>query len=203
MQNLIENKTIKWLPWVGENYTNLLLVGESHYQNSEEDKLQQEDINYQISWGNSTGKQKVKFYRNMAHMVTGSNDTQNLFDKVSQMNLIQRPMTSIKMRPNKADYHQGINALFSVVEKLESKKVIVFSKGSKVHFDAYRSENFQRFTFKNNKIERGIAPVRYTDTNNGVEYLLVAHPSRMNKLDAWYLFIDQFLKDQLITNHKI
>lgn len=197
LSELIENKTIKWLPWIGENYTNLLLVGESHYQNSEEDKIEQEDSNYQIKWGKSEGKQKVMFYKKMAHMVIGNTNTQELFDEVAQMNLIQRPMTNISKRPNKNDYQQGIQALFAVVGKLKTKKVIVFSKGAKKHFDSYRSDNFQRLTFNNNKIENNIAPVRYTDLKNGVEYLLIAHPSRMNKLDEWHAFIDKFNKSTL------
>lgn len=197
MKDLIKYKTITWLPWIGNNYTNLLLVGESHYQNSEKDKKEQEDINYQLQWGKSETKQKVKFYRNMAHMVIGNNNTQELFDKVAQMNLIQRPMTSISNRPSKEDYRHGVKALFRVVDHLQPRKVIVFSKGSKKFFDEYRGKEFTRITYKDNRIERRIAPVRYTDTTSNVEYLLVAHPSRMNKLDDWHSFIYKFISDTL------
>lgn len=197
MKELLEKGIITWYPWEGKNYQDLMIVGESHYQNSDRDKVEQENPNYQIKWGKSEGKQNVQFYKKMTHMVKGHQNTQELFDEVAQMNLIQKPMSAISKRPKQTDYKKGVEALFAVTGKLKPSKVIVFSKGAKKAFDAHRGEEFKRLTFKQNKIENNIAPIRYTDLKNNREYLLVAHPSRMNKLDKWHAFIDQFVKDTL------
>lgn len=190
---LIESKDLKWLPWIGKDYekSKILLVGESHYQNNEKDKIEQEDIFYHRKWREEK-KSHIKFYRNMSQMIQNNSEIDKLYDHIAQYNLIQRPMTNIKERPNSNDFEKGVQSLLKITELLKPNIVIIFGKSGKQAFDKILIPKFTRLTMSNESINR-ITPVSYT--HNDMIILLVSHPSaRAVNTKRWYKFINNFYK---------
>jgi hypothetical protein len=189
---LIESKDIKWLPWVGKDYekSKILLVGESHYQNNEKDKVAQEDIFYHRKWRDEK-KSHIKFYRNMSQMIQNNSEIDKLYDHIAQYNLIQRPMTHIKERPNSNDFEKGVQTLIKITEILTPKTVIIFGKSGKQAFDKILLPKYKRQTMSNESINR-IVPISYT--HNEMIILLVSHPSaRAVNTKKWYNFLSKYL----------
>ena len=128
--------SLKWLPWVGQHYsrTKIVVLGESQYEDG--DEWQEDNIDAtRILIGNRFSGSRGKIYTNVEKVLLSmDNPTMEqgnyLWESVTYWNLVQRLMTSIKERPNDADYNNGWAIFFSLVEIIKPTICIVLGKSS-------------------------------------------------------------------------
>ena len=125
-------QSLKWLPWVGDNYLTLpldkrlLIIGESHYHDGTEDSKRQcnsinitrEVVEY-FAVGRNYDRQR--FFQNL-HKTLFSHDnfdSEKLWNLISFYNFIQRPMETNLERPVYNDYYFGWSAFFEIFKQLQ------------------------------------------------------------------------------------
>jgi hypothetical protein len=137
-----ENKTdIPWLPWVGCNYVSspskLLIIGESTYNWDPKDIKVQDRIarkdhlrvlhtNHALNFDRNSN-----YVRNIERAIFGTKNPDKkmkskLWNSVIYHNLVLRPMSTIKERPNYADYFLGWEELIKLIEVSKSSECIVY-----------------------------------------------------------------------------
>jgi len=147
-QALQNQKYLNWKPWVGENYKiltgkKLLIVGESHYneitQDLNPDPAEQKGLTRIMIHGNGLcghGKTKDnkdkpphRFIRNIEKAMfnkssINSTNGKTLWRAVSFYNFVQRPMVSLKHRPDKNDWKNGWETFFKVIGILQPDYIL-------------------------------------------------------------------------------
>jgi hypothetical protein len=136
-------------PWISDAYTKnqglygkLLLIGESHYFDEEEDENEiaeekkLEEVEKQISVNDFTSaiiegyinhKWNFRFYRNLG-LVFNENDSYEVWKNVAFSNGIQVPLTKASTQPTIDDIKTFIPAFWSLLENLKPEKVLVCSQ---------------------------------------------------------------------------
>jgi hypothetical protein len=138
--SLLKDCSIKWIPWVGENYfseeSKLLFVGESHYSNEINDPndkhsdteytkkvVEQLGIKYKTN-----NKKSATIFRNLNYSILGRQNSlderQNYYSKIAFYNFIQTPMNTIKKRPSIKEIEDGWDTFFKLISVLNPDKVI-------------------------------------------------------------------------------
>lgn len=114
--NLRQISSLKWLPWIGEDYENqeikLLVVGESHYASGvHEEKYNNKQYTRIIHKETAVLRNyyKIKVYANFHRAMFGNDnfDAVKFWNTASYYNFIQRPMLSNTARPANDDYKNG------------------------------------------------------------------------------------------------
>jgi len=141
-----QHKGLTWLPWVGDLYqtspSRMLLLGESNY-NWEKDKtsnpqswaLVDEEVNHQLLTRifvakHALGKRvPARFSKNIERLLLDEPDPQedrttHQWRSSSYLNLVQRPMTSQKMRPEWSDFAAGWKVVFPLIDLLKPRIII-------------------------------------------------------------------------------
>lgn len=145
--------TLKWLPWVGENYPSLstsqktLIIGESHYYEPDEgeqsyNKHQDNTYTRKVIKDVAIGREyrtypngAAKIFPNF-HRTIFANDTFDssiLWENVCFYNFIQDPMNTKLGRPKEADYKKGW-ATFSEVLNILQPSTCLFLGNSCASF---------------------------------------------------------------------
>ncbi|AFL97271.1 hypothetical protein [Ornithobacterium rhinotracheale] len=118
---------LRWLPFVGEKYNvskpKVLLVGESHYldeseNNNHEKVIYTRMIANELGAGNRNYKTKSPIFNNVNNMLKATNP-QKLWDKIAFYNFVQRPMSSLDIRPSNSDFDEAWVVFFRLVQVLK------------------------------------------------------------------------------------
>ncbi len=125
-------------PYVGERYSKdpifgarLLLIGESHYNDSDEscgpDATREVIARYLAG-------QKTEFLDYLTDVAPGNKRTvvpHEFWSSVAFANFVQRPMETVKHRPNQDDIDLGMSAFWGTVESLRPDIVFMFTSAWK------------------------------------------------------------------------
>jgi len=137
--------SLRLKPWVGKDYINskgnrLLIIGESQYCYESQDKSHKEILDNisQIGWTRTVihskglyAKIEEKFIlgRNIEKLIFNSPTIskkcrQKFWNSVCFYNFVQRPLSSIKERPNKNDWQEGWVTFFQVIAVLQPDYIL-------------------------------------------------------------------------------
>ena len=195
---------LNYLPWIGKNYSNkLLIVGESHYGENNEKRIQ--EVNHPnftraavLDMG-VTGnyyRGKVKFYNNIWRLGKIFNpdlSTQDFWQSVGYLNIIQSAMIEVKKRPEQKDFERGTSAFLKSLLLLRPKYCLMAGLSS---YDFVRSFALKNdFQISNtviyNKIGRS-HPKHFEITHQSgfkTTLIFITHPSNHFSYNAWGNFI--------------
>jgi hypothetical protein len=204
LQVLIENNSLKWLPWIGKNYVSsenkILIIGESHYGKSNEaledhknHLFTREAVADMSVNGKSYG---VKFYSNMHKCLIGNDsfDPEKLWSNIAFYNFIQRTMVGNKARPNKDDYAIGWEAFYSIIEILKPDVCIFLGVSSISRFKNDTSFKFESLNYRHFPKTDSVIP-RYVEIksyNKIIKVYSIKHPGSRISWSQWH----QFLQDE-------
>jgi len=133
---------LKWYPWVGKDYKDTLILGESHYEwnYADEDEatwLGSKEFTRNRTAGPALNENKNEpYFRNFERAYFGVSDVKiedarKLWLSVAHFNLVQRVMSSINERPNIEDYRKGWEVAFKVAELLKAENIIMLGSETK------------------------------------------------------------------------
>lgn len=228
MKNFIETRfdeqflktgLLKWLPWVGKNYSEsesvrLLVVGESNYKwEEDEDGDSEEDVigylndlnfNKDVIRKFLIGEiKKAPIYHHLTNLLFYSDDypsehKEKLWQLLSYYNFIQsRYMTSINDRPNSNDWESGWQAFFKVVDILRPNYILFCGvSASKEEYFFKKAANENSFEIKDEITLAepiGNTQPRIAVIKKGNDYevqlTFIKHPSAFFPEDAWMDFL--------------
>lgn len=184
--------SLKWLPWVGENYFNskVLILGESHYEDGH--FWQDSNLTTRIMLEKRLSGGKIKIYSNVEKVLLAQNDLpiesiNKFWNSLSYYNLVQRLLTSIKERPSKEDFDNGWSIFFNLIEVLNPKICIVLGKSSFGRLGFYLS-NDNQFNWKGNTSEFYDKKKIIHLTNGKRKFILIFinHPSGSRGFNCEY-----------------
>lgn len=152
-KELLEINSLKWLPWVGDNYLSvqssnkLLVIGESHYYKLDEKgsfEKHQDNGYTRVAIQKIAVEREYKTYKNRAakifpnfHLTIFGNDkfeSKLLWENVCYYNFIQDPMNTNYGRPKKSDYAKGWKTFADVVNVLKPSICIFLGNSSTKYF---------------------------------------------------------------------
>lgn len=171
LNELTDNKILKWLPWVGRYFNDsnnrLLIVGESHYYNPEDQKsidnhnnieytrICINDIGIKKEYKRYQDKRTARLFPNFHKTVFGNDKTNSevLWQNVAYYNFIQSPMHSNKSRPSTKEIYEGWDSFFEVLKILRPDRVLFIGSEALNKFNVYAKRKDIEFTkFKYHKI---------------------------------------------------
>lgn len=133
-----EISDLKWYPWVGKDYKNTIILGESHYAWNYEN-------NEEATWINNKNFTRLHrtegaalntdvnspYFRNFERAYFGASQIErylanSLWHSVAHFNLVQRAVSSKHERPTREDYKNGWEVAWSVANILNSENIVVF-----------------------------------------------------------------------------
>src|SRR5690606_6900256 len=127
--------SLKWYPWIGEQYSNkkLLLIGESHYEDGDNWQSNNKETTRIITKMRFDGEYgKWTLHRNVEKVILNKTDitqdeTKNLWNSLGYWNLVQRLLDSRSQadRPGFVDYDEGWRLFFKLYEILKPEFCLV------------------------------------------------------------------------------
>ena len=211
--------SLKWLPWVGRNYSNqqnrkLLLVAESHYDWGQEGALDDLDYPEFTRWfikghtfdnPNST----MKVLRNTERALFGGNpsDTQKIlfWESTAYFNIVQLILSNINERPNDSDYLIGWETFFCVIDILKPDYCL-FCGVEASNFTLNFNNALQKHNYRSEGIRWcsliGSTYSRIADLHNESGYqcklIFMKHPSKYFSWRSWSEFIEEHMGDYIV-----
>ena len=194
-----EIPSLKWLPWIGQNYfnTKIVVLGESQYEDGDEWQENNRDAT-RILIGNRFSGTKGKIFTNVERVLLSSDnptlEEKNKFWKsVAYWNLVQRLMASIKERPSDKDFDDGWATFLFLVEILRPATCIVLGKGSCGRLGYYLNNNETNWErniaefYSNEKI------INLSKGDHKLKLIFINHPSgsRGFKYNLWAKLISE------------
>lgn len=200
---------LNYLPWVGENYNNkLLIVGESHYGENTEKRIQEVNhpdftraavLDMGVT-GNTYGK--VKFYNNIWRLGRKFNpelSTQDFWQSVGYLNIIQSAMIELKNRPEQKDFERGTSTFLKSILVLKPKYCLMAGLSSYDYVRSFAKQNDFRIinTLYHDKVGRSFPRQIDLEHSSGFKTTLIfiKHPSKYFSYNAWGDFLMQKFPD--------
>lgn len=204
-ENLQQIPQIKWLPWIGKNFSRsaqkTLIIGESVYNwkpndlvteelINKSDNLRRLHINHALNY-----KRKSKYVRNIEraifnHKRPSDEHKKELWSSVVYHNLVLRMMKTKKHRPNYEDYLSGWEVVDNLVSELKADQILVYGlewAKRKSLIDYAKSKNYQLLPLgKSEKISRS-QPRRYIlkKEDREITLTMIRHPSSYFSWKKW------------------
>lgn len=211
---LIDNNTLKWLPWVGDNYYSvpaeqrLLILGESHYyENTKESIDKHNSVGFTKraiqEFAINRDYYQIKIFANL-HRVLFRNDsfkTHKFWNLVSFYNFIQRPMLTKQGRPTVEDFRNGWKSFFEVITLLKPRNCLFIGTTSIYTL----SEMIQNTSFSivDQKWEPKIGNTQPKSViikdmeNNQINLIFIRHTSKMFSWSRWNDYLMKVIPIQL------
>jgi len=210
-----------WKPWIGKNFnkqeTKILLIGESHYSQDSNGNFDKECYEEFINDSETTQKiiqrlingESWRIFDNTYKFLFNNRkiNVTDFWEQFSFYNLIQRPMKTMKEKPSKTDFKQGIETSLEVINEMYTKPdYVIFLGNSGRHYlknSINNNENYRLINEKTEKIGRYFG-VKFTIENTKeIQLIFIKHPSSYFSWNKWNEFIikDNFkLKKYLEKN---
>lgn len=205
----LSSANLPWLPWIGKKFTSTksrtAILGESFYvwkpgdaktiaKFDNQNLLREQHIHHALDY-----KRKSKFVRNIERAVFGKRNPQNLskqnfWESVIYHNLVLRPMSSIKERPNFNDYKKGWEVFINIIKIIEISQCIVYGlENSKIKaLRIYLENNNFPHRLHTQKETIGKHKPRILSIDIGektVKLLFIRHPSAYFSWKNWHAII--------------
>lgn len=215
LEKLVNDKILKWLPWVGENYdqNKILFLGESHRYNDDENSFEKHNnSNFTRDcvkdMGVNKNEDRVSFYKNTHGFFEIENQTQSnsFWNKVAFMNIVQSPMRHVgndRKGPNNQDFNNGWASVLKTLEVLKPEIIICLSlSGADKMKKAVKKSSFNldlhQWDYKINGIWAKKAIISNSSKQN-LKIVFLKHPSVRggNAFEEWR----NFLKSEISSDH--
>lgn len=207
-----EVNNLRWYPWIGKEYYDgfigkkLLLVGESHYaqgNDENEDKEYYDDFMRDKYSTTDTIKSLLgkngnwNLYTNTYKALLGDSqvDIDKFWSKVSFYNFIQRPMLTNKDRPTKEDSINAWNTFLCLIKILKPTDCIFLGSENSKYFtpvieklDGYKNKySINQWKQKIGRYNGKVATIEYDDFKT--EIVFIKHPSKFFIWKKWHSFL--------------
>ena len=150
-------KGLTWLPWVGTNYFQLdhriLIIAESHYQTPGESIEKDDSITRKVVQIYAIPRDKpAAMFENLYRCLFATNDINRelLWSNIAFYNFVQRPMPTIKSRPNEQDFHMGWKVFVDIVKNLKPTECIFVG----VEATKFFNDNMYKLGIPYNSVQR-------------------------------------------------
>lgn len=209
---LNEVPSLKWIPFVGQNYNfnKVLIVGESHYhENNKESILKHNDPNFTKIIVNELAIQRrywsTKMFCNLHKTLIGNDNfnTTKLWNNIAYYNFVQRSMNTNKGRPDKNDFVLGWEVFFKLSEILQPKICIFVGTSSSNYLQSFinlNTKDTKLIEFKwLDKIGR--THPRYAKINfkNFIfEIYFIQHTSQYFSWSKWHKYLEGKIPNEII-----
>lgn len=222
-RNIIKNKimsfktmSIKGLnfqPWISDNYLNntgkygqLLVIGESHYFENEEESEGNEELkenNNSDAYSEDNhftsavvelyinGEKDINFFRNLG-LLFNSNDRYELWKNVAFANAIQVSLPKAESQPCSEAISTVIPAFWLLLKNLQPTRVLVCSKRM---WNGWMPDNDERSSFieKISSNEKHSTIWKYDYGTGSCLAMGIKHPSKFFSYTAWKEIVFDFL----------
>ncbi|WP_395051506.1 hypothetical protein [Flavobacterium sp.] len=216
-KEMIELKTLKWFPFIGNKYfdgdiidNRMLIVGESHYNDGTEEsilKVNDEDWTIDMIEQDAMGfdpwptKIMPNFHKAMFREDEFSKE--DFWNLVSYYNFIQRPMHTIKDRPSAEDFIKGWNSFFDLI-KITKPKICLFIGVSASNYlmSAIQGSGFEckeiLYGEEINKATGRNVILKDTENNNEIKLIFIRHTSMFFSWTKWNGYLKNEMKSQIV-----
>lgn len=218
LQKLVDNKILKWLPWIGKNYENseikILIVGESHYFNPEE--IQSFEKHQNILFTREVIEEmpmnrdyyQTKVFQNFHRAILGNDtfDAEKFWNQISFYNFIQKPMNSNKGRPTNVDYFENWNGFVKLVETIKPTICIFIGSSAANSFNTFFSQSSLDFIPVENieKIGVNYAKKSILKVNNlELPIHFIKHTSQYFSWNKWHDYLKNTIPNEIEFLEKI
>jgi hypothetical protein len=211
LSNNIENGSIKWLPWIGENYFNgdkrILVVGESHYYNPQEvgsfEKHQSPTFTQEVidEMARQRDYYNTKIFQNFHKALIGNDefDADKFWNQLAFFNFVQRPMDTNKGRPGYDDFLESWKSFKIILSELKPTLVIFIGTSAANAFNEYSrlnnlvSEEVEWLE----KIGTSYAKSCSLTLEQRIPILFIRHTSQYFSWSKWNNFLNKTVKDEI------
>lgn len=201
-ENLTAIEGLRWLPFVGESYgvsqKKVLLVGESHYYNPDDQNTSFEHLEFTRWIVDEMGIQNQNygspFFSKISQIFNGVDRTA-LWQKTSFYNFIQRPMDKggkviqgVVERPSKEDFLDGWRIFFEVVKNLNPDYCVFFGNTAANHFEKAciaSSINYTPVVCQESINRSYLKKAEILYENHKTELIFIKHPSSYFSTNIW------------------
>ena len=192
-------KGLHFQPWVGENYGKcqygkILLLGESHYLNEDEDSVNLTKMVVKNAIDEHDGM-NTSFFRT-TELIFNRKDYQTFWNDVAYANLIQKAMEKTKSQPEPDDIATISPSFKLLLDNLKPEKVLILSKRMWEYWltsdNSYKVKDIKR----NGK---NIEIWKYSYEGGNCLATGIWHPSRIwgNAYKDWASLVNTFLLTEL------
>ena len=188
---------LKWLPFVGENYTEqenkTIFIGESHYYNpkkEDERALAFEEIFTRLivrDGGLLELSYSSELYKNI-NRIYSNIEKKSLWNKVSYFNFIQRPMNTIAEKPNKKDFLEGWSSFLEAIKVLKPDNCIFWGNSAAEYFNKFcQNEKIEHLKIERLEKINGayFKTSELTLSNKVIKLYFLKHPAKYFSVDKW------------------
>lgn len=215
-------KGLNYQPWISENYLSgngkygkLLILGESHYDDLDEDEDQKD---YDIENGKTDSIDEpndifiennftsgvinkfinkeidIAFYRNVG-LLFNPNDKYEIWTHIAFANGIQVPMGDSNAQPSVKDIKTVEKAFWLLMENLEPDKILVCSKRMWNNWLGEKTPN-SRYLCSISENNKKSTIWEYELSNKKIHAMGINHPSKFFSHKNWTPIVTKFLKDE-------
>jgi len=176
---------ITWLPWIGENYRDIMVIGESHYEDGDEWQLNNPETSKIIIQKRLNGIEgNWKLHRNVERIILNKENIENVdvkkvWESVSYWNLVQRLLDSRKSsdRPNDEDFDTGWEVFFELIKILKPKYCLVLGKSSYGRFGNYLTNVDKSWNIIKSERYPNEKVLKIQKNNSIINFVFINHPS--------------------------
>ncbi len=205
--------SVNFQPWISEafkinsgKYGKLLIIGESHYMDDEEENEQKDDIEISdpietelpenqltsvIVKGFINGDWKINFFRNLG-LAFNQEDSKEVWKNVAFANGIQVSLNSSSSQPTEEEIKTFIPAFWSILEIVQPTKVLICSQRMWKH---WMPDNDERSSLVSRLDANGKHSNiwKYNYTGGECIAMGINHPSRFFSHSNWAPLIKEFI----------
>lgn len=184
---------VKFLPWVGKNYSNggifgkrIMVLGESHYCPDDEALPDLTNVVVKAHVSDSPYTTLTKFERSLVGHETDQAERAKIWESILFYNYLQENMSEAREAGTKAQYQKAEKPFFEVLEKYKPEYVIMW--GNRLWDNAPSTG----FTAVNSvKLDGYEAGDGYYTLKDGtkVKVIAVYHPSAGYDWAWWYRYL--------------
>ena len=196
---------LKWLPFIGDEYLSsknkILIVGESHYQENNENSKQwnnkssfTREIHSKIAIEKKYNKTKIFYNLNRALFRNDDRiDTNILWNKLAFYNFVQCSMNTRKSRPNKQDFIDGWLTFFKLTAILKPESCLFIGVRASDFLETviektdYELKSLQKLEKINNTYPRKATLI--DPTGKEIKLLFIKHSSQFFSWNEWNNFM--------------
>jgi len=192
-KNFDKIKNLNWYPWIGENYTKtqLLLVGESHYEDGDEWQLGNKDTTKTIITkriNGDRGRLHTNLEKTLLNLEKPSKEQGlNFWKSIAYWNLLQRLLDSRKQadRPKDEDFDMGWKVFFQLIEILDPKYIVIVGKSSVGRLGNYLNVNETGWEKNNRDFEAKEKIISLKKGNKTLKLIFIKHASAFYSYKKW------------------
>lgn len=182
-----EIKFLEWYPWIGKDFkkTNILLIGESHYEDGDFWQFGNKETSRIITkkrLDDVNGKWTL--HRNVEKTILNKvnislDERKEFWNSVVYWNLVQRLLDSRNEndRPNFEDFALGWKLFFQVYTVLKPKYCIVLGKASFAALGNYLTNFQSEWKFAKSELHPNEKILKLDNGKQEVTLIFINHPS--------------------------